>query len=137
MIVTCGAASAEPLAVASVFPVAAAPAPGFASVRASNVVKGSWCSLGSGLPRRSRGRFGSAICSSVAEADAGADVFAVSAGAGALAVSGAAGEVVVGVAGGGLLVAVVVAGGAGVLAGAPVDGAVAGVAGFCLSLIHI
>ena len=82
-------------AAASGFPVpggAVEDAPSDVSA-ASNVAKGSWCAVASGFPLRSRGRFGSAIVSSVAFADADADedagggVFAASAVAVGFAVS--------------------------------------------------
>jgi hypothetical protein len=49
------------------FPVPEDVADGAASVRGSNVAKGSRRALESGFPRRSRGRFGSSIGSSEAE----------------------------------------------------------------------
>ena len=109
MKVICGADAAESFAVASGFAVPA----GTASVRASNVVKGSRCVLESGFPRRSLGRFGSSIGSS--DAEGGAEAFAGSGVAGALAVSGDGG-------------------GAGVLAGGAAVGGAGAVAGFCWSL---
>src|SRR5271157_3961065 len=87
MTTICGKAAAESVAVfAPGFPVPAEAVPGVVSVRASNVVKGSRRALESGFPRRSRGRLGSSIGSS--DAEAGADVFAVSGAAGAFALSG-------------------------------------------------
>ena len=92
----CGGAAAESFpAFASGFPVAedvpeAVPA-GAASVKGSNVANGSWRALESGFPRRSRGRFGSSIGSSEADAfgaSGGAGVFAVSGAGGALASGG-------------------------------------------------
>src|SRR5208282_2553145 len=80
----CGAAAGESFAAGSAFLVPEA-APSVASVKGSNVVNGSWCAVGSGFPRRRRGRFGSAIGSSASEADADAGAFAGSPGAGALA----------------------------------------------------
>src|SRR6202522_4136507 len=60
------------------------------SLTASNVVKDSCCSLGSGFWRRRRGRFGSSIGSSDTDLD-GAAGFAGSGGAAGLVASGAVG----------------------------------------------
>src|SRR5271170_6693398 len=74
-----GGDGAAPFAPASGFPVPE----DVVALKASKVVKGSLCSFASGFPRRSRGRFGSPICSS----DGGADAFAGSDACG-FAVSG-------------------------------------------------
>src|ERR1039458_5009571 len=89
-------AAAESFAVfASGFPAAETAPAGAASVRESNVVKGSRRVLESGFPRRSLGRFGSSIGASAA------DAFAVSDAAGAFAVSGGLGALAGGAAVGG------------------------------------
>src|ERR1700676_2040387 len=102
MKVNCGDGASELVAVFPVsFPVPEDVADGAASVRGSKVAKGSRRVLESGLPRRSRGRFGSSIGSSDAEAEPDEDAFAVSGIVGAFAASGAlaGGAVVGGVAG--------------------------------------
>src|SRR5450756_869073 len=91
MMTICGADAAESFAVfVSGLPVPAGAVLGVTSVRGSNVAKGSRRAFESGFPRRSRGRFGSAIVSS--DAEGGAEAFAASGAAGALAVSGDGGE---------------------------------------------
>src|ERR1700678_276488 len=96
-----GGDAAVLFAVASLpVPEDAAPraAPGVAPAAASNVVKGSCCSLGSGFPRRRRGRFGSLIgASSESDADGAAAFGGSGEGAGLLA-GGAAGALAAGVA---------------------------------------
>ena len=112
----CGDGASELVAVfPASFPVPEDVADGAASVRGSNVAKGSRRALESGLPRRSRGRFGSSIGSSDAEAEPDEDAFAVSGIVGAFAVSGALGA----------------------LAGGAVAGGAAGVAGFCWSFLSL
>src|SRR5207245_8531188 len=94
------------------FPVPAEAMPGDASsVRGSNVAKGSRRALESGLPRRSRGRFGSSIGSFEAE---GFAVFVS--------------DVV-----GGLVAPGVV----GALVGGAIVGGAGGVAGFCGSFLSL
>src|ERR1700681_1648784 len=90
MKVDCGEGAAESFAVlVSGFPAPGEAVPaGAASVRGSKVAKGSRRVVESGLPRRSRGRFGSSIVSSGAEAFAVfvsdvADDFAASGAVGA------------------------------------------------------
>src|SRR4029077_12964824 len=110
MKVNSGEGASELVAVVPAsFPVPDDVLDGAASVRGSNVAKGSRRALESGLPRRSRGRFGSSTGSSDAEAEPDEDAFAVSGIVGAFWASGALGALAAG-------------------AGA---GGAAGVAGFC------